>query len=608
MKKFFLFATAAVALTVGCQKQELGNVDPMDDGAQVPVSFATSVSASAASATVKSAGALNDVSDLAGKKLYVYGFVQGAALNQSEHQLGDGTKVSPFLLGNANGGLEVTATAPTGNPYETKEYYGTVNYDFYGYYVDDAKEGNVAVAANTVSIPVKINGQQDLLIAKTNKVKDVAASGNSTVDMNKVYSAHSARRGVVPTLVFDHQLTQFTFNLINGSELGEVDGTDVKLRVDTLAVKSNNTGNLVIDVTDEDNCKLVETPGVATENYASLFYSVEAGQYVAEFEAKGDKKTLDGSIMVMPGQTSYNMVLDLTQTGHVDEQGKLKKTTTTLPIKLSDGAAFKAGYSYEVTVMVYAQEAVLVNVALSDWKVGEAVTIDPDATAPVVKPADQLHATFAELTNDNKMVYNVNVPEGYYNVQAALSEDANSVPANAEWVALLPTRAATTQYAVFSNFLAETVYYCHLRYTETDVDLDDSEVTPEWKGVTSTESVVSSSFAIVGEPWLVENNQESYEELPEAYWNREGYRWAECKDVVDLPWIAVTFTPCKEVEASVRLNNKLIKSFEGEGVIGLLTVSAAELGKEELPAGNYVFTINGEKATFTLPVPQEPEE
>ena len=613
MKKIFLFAAAAVTMAAGCQKlQEIlvtPNDQPVDDNSPVLVSFGTNVSATA---TTKATGALNSLQN---EKLVVFGFEQGADLTKTEsYLLGVVEEVSDegeeATKSNVIKGMEFTLSE---NPYTTDVYYGDKNYDFYAYYAGNDKGAiKPTTTKTTISVPVTITGQEDLLIAKTNKVKDIAASGNSTVDRTRVYSAHSARRKVIPNLVFDHQLAQFTFKLENGSTLPD----GVELFVTSLGVKSETKGNLVIDRENESNCVLVPTPATQPESTVNTLMlptdgkkegtNVEPETYVAKFAANATTPVVPtGSVLVMPGDESYDLILNLQQTETKGTVESLTKATpTTLPIQLASGEAFKAGYSYEVTVKVYAQEAVLVKVTLTDWKVGEAISIDPDASAPVEKTDEELYATFASKTA-TEMVYNVNVPEGYHNVQAALSTSATSVPENATWVNAEPTRASQT--VKFTDFLAETVYYCHLRYTEAEGDVTE-ENAYQTVAPNANDYTVSSVFDITKEPWLVTNSKDSYETLPQAYRTLKG-EWDAIKDNAnDFPWIAVQFTRTHETVATVKYNGKAIKTFEAVDLpVGLLTVSAKELGMSELAAGTYTFVINGKTATYTHPAPTTPE-
>ena len=148
MKKFFLFATAAVALTVGCQKQELTNVDPLDNGELVPLTLGTNVSATAA-VTPDTKAALENLNSA---QLYFYGFEQGAELDvEASYILGKPTQTGAYA-----------PTPLTNNEtrIKTGEYYADANYDFYGYHIGEAALGTVVYADQKITIPVTITGQE----------------------------------------------------------------------------------------------------------------------------------------------------------------------------------------------------------------------------------------------------------------------------------------------------------------------------------------------------------------------------------------------------------------------------------------------------------------
>ena len=108
--------------------------------------------------------------------------------------------------------------------YKEKFFYsGTTCYDFYGYYVDDAAGENPSPerAADAVTLDVAINGGQDIMLAKANQAVDVVGA-LTPVDPKYAYSAYSARRNVKPNLKFEHQLTQFTFHIVDGDYDSEI--------------------------------------------------------------------------------------------------------------------------------------------------------------------------------------------------------------------------------------------------------------------------------------------------------------------------------------------------------------------------------------------------
>ena len=594
MKKIFLFAAAAVTMAAGCQKlQEIlvnPNDKPVDDNSPVLVTLGTNVSATA---TTKAA--VSSVTDLHGQTINVFGLKKGAT---------DLTKDANYLLGTTTVTYPVTLQKDgeelNYDPYTTDKYYGTANddiYNFYGYYVGGATVGNRSNSGAAITVPVTIDGQNDILLAETDKNADVIASGQ-TVDRTRVYSAYSARRGVEPTLVFEHQLSQLTFKLVNGTTLKD----DATLKVTDLTVASESKANLVI--TNDGGCEFVQTP--AAEGASVVPFGLPkplvggvAANELATFTEDVSDAALSGSIMVMPGQTSYPMVLSLTQNSGVSGATD-HSAPVNLNVALASGDTFKAGYSYEVTVKVYASEAVLVKVAVVDWKTGESITIDQDQDQDqdVNRNDANLYAVPVEASDATTLAFEVNVPETMigYTIEAALSESLSDVPTEG-WQALVNSKA-TTKFAVFSKYLAGKIYYCHLRYKATE-EAEYTNVAP----TEETDYCVAPTFKFV-KAWYI-NDETSYNQLPDFYKDRDGYRWNECKDNINavngpdryhLPWLAATCTPTDADVVNVKKDGKVIRTFEGADwrpLNGLTIVTPYELGLETIPAGTYTFVING---------------
>ena len=260
---------------------------------------------------------------------------------------------------------------------ETDKYYkDNVNYKFFGYYVDDLlhTDDKLKVGPDAVTLPVAITGYEDILLATTDEESDYADAQNNNpkFNTNRVYSAYSARRGVVPNLVFNHQLTRLDFVF----ETGEAIDENTKVEVVGIAVGSVKKGLLTVA---GDGQGLV--PANENEVDLPLKYPTETAP-LAMPSAKGDNANFGdngNSIMVYPKSDSYKLAIKIRQSKKVDDTwtaGTVEERT--FSIALSGGADFKAGKKYEVTVITYGMEPVIVGVKLSDWAVGENVTIDSD--------------------------------------------------------------------------------------------------------------------------------------------------------------------------------------------------------------------------------------
>ncbi len=371
MKKIHLLAAVAFAALAGCTKSTQGTdqviTDPIDDGTPVPVLFSA---ASPANIQLKSVGAVETAWN--SQELKIYGYDRTVTDFTSEAFIENVSATAP-ASGN-KGGITVTNENANGEPF----YYVTGKYyDFYGYHIDDAATGEPVKAADSVVVPFTIDGSQDLMIAKADQQTDIEAAGKTdAVSADKAYSAYAARRGVQPNLLFKHQLAKFTFEIVAGSEAAnDVYVTDVK-------IVSKYKGNLevvgaargLVDVEDETaELSLQER----LENGIQTLTEVQPEAYDG---TKTNVKGIGESLMVIPGESSYKLLINTRQDGvttTIDPQ------EYTLEIGKITGApegatAFEAGYSYKVTLVIYGLEKVEITAELEDWKDGGSTIIDPD--------------------------------------------------------------------------------------------------------------------------------------------------------------------------------------------------------------------------------------
>ena len=357
-----LFSIAAVAIAASCQKPQdnLLEPDPLDDGTPVKVLLGTNV----INATAKASGPLDKFN---ATTLSIF------AIDKASR---DWTQDNPFLLKNYSVTTEANLTSTPASIETNKYYKDNVNYKFFGYYVDDLlhTDDKLTVSPHAVTLPVAITGYEDILLATTDEEADYADAQNNNpkFNTNRVYSAYSARRDVVPNLVFNHQLTRLDFVF----ETGEAIDENTKVEVVGIAVGSVKNG--VLTVAGEGQGL---APANENEVDLPLKYPTETAP-LAMPSAKGDNANFGdngNSIMVYPKSDSYKLAIKIRQSKKVDDTwtaGPVEERT--FAIALSGAAAFEAGKKYEVTVITYGMEPVIVGVKLSDWAVGENVTIDSD--------------------------------------------------------------------------------------------------------------------------------------------------------------------------------------------------------------------------------------
>lgn len=399
MKQKLFFALAVATLAVACSKnapvegQDVTTL-PEEEGL-APEAIRFSSNLSTFSAQTKAGGALEAWKS---QDLYIYGIDRAVTDLTAENAIfinnvratapvADATTEPEGNIVPAAGPIELFDPAVVGGS-EPFYYAGNTRYNFYGYYVDDAVVEDAVIDATTVTIPVKINGGQDIMIAKANPEVDILNAVAKPTDTTPIrpeylYSAYSARRSVVPNLVFEHQLARFIFKIqgVEGSDPALINN----VRIEGLTLTSLSEAELVV-VSPDERGLIVTNPDQPVETF-ELRELAEDGTLqpltVAAPSLSGE--TLGESIMVIPGADSYTMTLKLSQVG----------ATTTIkdqvfditPSKIDanpdeDGIqpadAIKAGYQYVITIMVYSLEEVKIDATLTPWEDGGSSVVDPD--------------------------------------------------------------------------------------------------------------------------------------------------------------------------------------------------------------------------------------
>lgn len=387
MKKLYVYvALAAMGVMAACSKND--NVDPQGNGGNTviddnsPVAVELGVSGVNLDVNVtpksKAAGALDTWNSQA---LYIYAFDRTeddfttVAFIDNVQGTAPAASTPDPQPGDTLGVITLTNPAYPGEPFY---YSGSTVYDFYGYYIDDAAVESAVSAgavvptetATSIYVPFRINGTQDLMVAKADPAVDVKGA-TETVESTRAYSAYAARRGVQPTLRFRHLLSRFNFEIKPGAASAD------NVTVDSIALVSKVEGELVVVSANAEDLGLnnivegtLDTlclPGIAAE-----------GVKTATFDAESDKDnqtpTVVGTnLLVIPGETSYELLVWLS-----NDNGDSPIAPQVAQVTLPGSATFDAGKVYTVTIMIYGLESVEVSASLTGWQDGGTVTIDPD--------------------------------------------------------------------------------------------------------------------------------------------------------------------------------------------------------------------------------------
>ena len=592
-------------MLASCQKTEVNETQstPIDDSTPVAMQFGvnapsfqvtkTKAAVDAwASTPIQVIGLINEGTAAAP----AYDFTDGIVFDQEAEVVNEDTKIALYQKNNA------------GEDYEGEEvpyfYAEGKLYDFYAYHLGEADAENQVTGTNTITREVTISGSEDLMVAKPNKSQDIKAdTSNDGVTTGDVYSAWAARRGVQPTLVFEHALTRFNF-IVRGMDTPAENVTIDGISMTGLA----KTGTLTVVGTD-----LGFEAGTVDENDNTLVLkNSDDNPYEPEpVIIKNEVPAGQGScLMVQPGLEKVHVKVDM----HHTYQGKNSPVEIELdPYEfdvdasqvLKEGVAagltsFAAGTAYNIYINVYGPQEIIIKAELTEWADGGDYTYDPDKN----RPGGEATSVTAERTvEDNVIKYTVTYSNDITAIQGAIAKEQPTDDSEA-WQTLVDTRAETgISFEVPEGEEAEA-YNLYVRYTTEETAGETTEwVTPE--------EPVKPAFEIK-KSYLVVETEESYNQLPEAYRTKYG-DWAlylanKAKkeadptfEFVPLPWLAVEATPCTEKVDIIAENGDFTKTLNWSFGSGLFTIAAEELGLEELTPGTWTITVNNLRTKIEVP-------
>lgn len=416
--KFAYLSLAALVVLSSCRKEPELQDTVRDDLVRLGVNMVTDT-------PVKGIGALDRWDSR--QDVYVYGISRDG--KKENTSLTDLNFADDFYIDNVRIDAVPSSGEDASQPHEVDVfrvgtehyYYGEERrYEFFGYYVDDAvvnrdgKNAPVPVkTAERIELPFVIDGSQDILAATTDK----AADNTKALNAGRLYSAYSARKGVIPNLVFNHQLSRFNVYVKRGDSYDVTHDINLadSLTLTRIQVLSNTEATLVIAnrvCNDASGQTLGNGLDKSTFSSPEWLY-VKRGEDVHNL-SKADnihpaqswtENSFVGTIMVIPGQSVYHFRLGLDQKGYTDyprysaDGRELYDIETEFDVdfarllsmdqdpKYSDGDASTSsgldkeavsGHQYDVNIVVYGLQDVRITVSLTPWQDGGSVLTDRD--------------------------------------------------------------------------------------------------------------------------------------------------------------------------------------------------------------------------------------
>lgn len=378
-----LFAALTIGILTGCSKDSGTPVDG-DSGKKTSDEITLGVKQTILNTDIKTRGigGIGSSDESAntwnGETLYIY------AVSSESTDIVPTNEQAKAPTGNATGAIAWTGT-------DKHFYYGSSSINsFYGYHIDDAAGDTPLPTGNATdgfSIPFEIDGTQDLMVATTNKTADITSAGGDDLIGKEanLYSAWSARRNVVPNLIFKHLLSRLKFTVKAGNQTT----VDASVSITKVEVYSKSKGNLVVvpsadgttvtqglsnveslpeDLTTATPFKLMQAPTDGTTNLIDLL----------PVTATADPVPVGESMLVIPDD-SYKMIVTTSQ--EINGVAQTGTITTTLEKPSKNGVvadSFVEGNVYTINIVVYGLEEIKVNATLTAWIDGGEITIDPD--------------------------------------------------------------------------------------------------------------------------------------------------------------------------------------------------------------------------------------
>ena len=384
-------AVASLGLLASCSSDDDLSTGGKNDLQQIKIGMGVqaTVGATRGTGTVGNVGAENN--KWAGQAINIYMFNKGTLdLAKWDDGIAIYDNAAFYAPTAASTGLATAAD-------HSVKYYPTQSaFDFWGYRLDDAIQGEPAVSGDSTmqEVGFTLDGSQDIMVGKATPTEDDLTK---CADSAKIYSAYAARRGVQPDIKFKHLLSRLVFSITGGNKDACDDESGVK--VTAIKVKSKYTGKLIVaytpdaEVTNElvpteDVKDLVLMQRATDDTYGNnKLIALKAKNPKWDTEANKAKKTNIGEAILAVPADQYELTIELSQKVKTQEAYndgteheavyEDKTFSYTDVIKLTDDV-FKAGYSYNVNITVYGLSEIKINTTLTPWIDGGNIDMNPE--------------------------------------------------------------------------------------------------------------------------------------------------------------------------------------------------------------------------------------
>lgn len=264
-------------------------------------------------------------------------------------------------------------------------------FDFWGYYLDDAAEGNdVRLNEDKTDLRVafRIDGSQDLMVAKAVPTAEDSLIMGESID--RTFSSYAARKGLAsgkagalqPKLEFKHLLTRLVFQVVGGTaKVCQNGGSEIY--VDSVKVRTKTKGDLVIaylgaeskEQVAFDNAKEWTILKARADEKVQNADLVKMNPVVPAVGANGKPVPTDlGEALLVAPDVEYDIVVYLHQNVVATTDGKSEMKSysysTTLKNFNDEEAGFEHGKSYNVQISLWGLSQITITTKLDRWNDG----------------------------------------------------------------------------------------------------------------------------------------------------------------------------------------------------------------------------------------------
>lgn len=271
----------------------------------------------------------------------------------------------------------------------------TQPYDFYAYFIDDmtVPESSINRSPDKITMPVEIDGSQDLMSAKAEFDESYYNLDGYTEEekanlLNYSFGAYTAAQQIEPVIYFKHHLVRLCFDFY----AGYTESTGKQIYIDSVKVRTRTRGDFTVvsrhteemgvdfskdtrsdaqlpylKLKDRNGAKLepqLLPPSADDVNMGNIYNEVEPMRF--------------GESLLVAPDDEYQVIVYLTEQLR---NGRFTRYSSVLNVKPGTGT-FKSGNQYNLRYAIYGVTEVNVSVSLTEWWDGGSLTVGEDVDNP----------------------------------------------------------------------------------------------------------------------------------------------------------------------------------------------------------------------------------